>query len=283
MRLNYEKGVAQMAKAHSNYLNADFEVNFFEAMEDGKTIMILAHETLEDILYNKIDPALKVNCQYKPLFISLPHCVFLCTISDVTGRNVQAIGETTGPTLETETAQNYPALMASKRAFDRATMRYLALDLSDKTLSSAELNPAENAIDNGISAVDITEEIQRGKTQGAYEPQNERKSNEGVSVTGRDKNAYAPRNGLTDDVSSVSTRTDNYTGKQKGVSGDPGAVLCEIGTFRGKNLTVATVFAENAGYVNWIANKYTPKTEEQKRVKAACIDFLASQQKGVRQ
>lgn len=162
-----------MAKLKSSYLNIEFEVNAFESQENGEALQIVSHESLEDIIHNQVPKELQAKYDYNEMRIGRDHCVIRCTISDVKGRRVQAIGESVPETLETDISRCYPAVMAAQRAFDRAVIRYLGF--SGKTLSNSE-GVDNSGTDNGGTDVDVNaamaEAAQAQNNQGAPATQN---------------------------------------------------------------------------------------------------------------
>lgn len=162
-----------MAKLKSSYLNIEFEVNAFESQENGDPIQIVSHESLEDIIHNQVPKEFQTKYDYNEMRIGRDHCVIRCTISDIAGRRVQAIGESVPETLETDISRCYPAVMAAQRAFDRAVIRYLGF--SGKTLSNSE-GVDNSGTDNGGTDVDVNaamaEAAQAQNNQGAPAAQN---------------------------------------------------------------------------------------------------------------
>lgn len=124
------KGDSKMSKKkiYSNNLKMEFEVNTTErVLEYGEIIETVNHDSLENIMYNHLvlDKNLGVKYSMKPLVLSPEHSVFECIITDNDGRFVHAIGESTTSSLKTTIALEYPSLISSQRAFDRAIIRYL--------------------------------------------------------------------------------------------------------------------------------------------------------------
>lgn len=125
-----------MRTIHSKYLNKEFKVNIYEKDENGRTLNFITHDSLEDIIHNQIESG-QVIYDYELVKISPEHCVAKCVISDKQGRRIVAIGESQPSTLTTEIANDYPATMATQRAFGRAVIRYLMLP--GKVFSSVEI------------------------------------------------------------------------------------------------------------------------------------------------
>lgn len=270
-----------MPKVYSKYLKTDLEVSVFEAMENGEPLNVISHESLENAVFNELDPTYGVKCAYECMNIAPEHCVFACTISDKSGRSIQTIGEASPETLETEMARKYPAIMASKRAFDRAAIRYLALDLSGRVLANTEADPAADAVDNGSSSIDVGEAIENGRKEAQESSVGEEgtKHTEGRSgapsgATGAGKKDYEYHNDAraknsyansSDHMRNVAPAANTY---------DPGSVLCEVGTYRKSNKTIEQVYNENPGFIDWIVKKYTASNDAQKAIRDACVAYL---------
>lgn len=112
----------------SKTLNKNLEVEVTTINEGTNTLNIIPHAKLEDIIYNDADCIAKnVQVRFNTAVIETDHYCFFCSISDAGGRYCMGFGESTRATLTTEIARNYPALMAQKRAFDDAAMKYLGI------------------------------------------------------------------------------------------------------------------------------------------------------------
>ncbi|NLT15963.1 MAG: hypothetical protein GXY05_16690 [Clostridiales bacterium] len=125
-------------KLFSRYLAGEVEVAVTRTTVDGETKDLVCHESLEELIYNS-EQAAKMNFQvhYTPVVTEPGHYAFICTISDKPGRRIEAIGEALEATLETTISKNYPALMAAKRAFDDAAIKFLGLP--GKTYSDQQI------------------------------------------------------------------------------------------------------------------------------------------------
>lgn len=137
----------------STYLQKEIEVPAQTVISAGEVVQIIPHDFLESFLNNDaIAREFNIMCHYTHIPVMEPrHYVFLCAISDKHGRRVECIGESLDETLTTEIARNYPALMAYKRAFDAAAIKYLGLEgkvYSDQqcaeTTSTATKSPTDN-------------------------------------------------------------------------------------------------------------------------------------------
>lgn len=127
----------------SKYWGIDIPIPEQKMISAGEEVLIIPHDTLDDILHNS-ELAIENNVCIHAIQLTTnepQHYAFLCTISDKNGRRAESVGEACNPTLTTEIAQNYPVLMAYKRAFDDAAIKYLGLEgkvYSDQQISSSD-------------------------------------------------------------------------------------------------------------------------------------------------
>lgn len=268
-----------MAKVLSRYLKQEFEVASYESQENGESVQVISHEALEDIVHNQIPAEMNVRYDFTDMAITRNHCVIRCTVSDKDGRRVQAIGETVPETLETEISQNYPALMASQRAFDRAVIRYL--NIPGKVLSSLE-NPDKDAVNHGETKVNLDEvapdkaPVTTGaptKTENA-----EPKPTAAPVNNAQQKATEAPQKPQTAAAPANQSAQNNPAAS---ASAGPGAMMCNVGKYRSKPQTISQIYAVDPGYISWItSDKYTATTENAKALKKACVEFLKAAGKG---
>lgn len=274
-----------MAKVLSRYLKQEFEVASYESQENGESVQVISHEALEDIVHNQIPAEKNVRYDFTDMAITRNHCVIRCTVSDKDGRRVQAIGETVPETLETEISQNYPALMASQRAFDRAVIRYL--NIPGKVLSSLE-NPDKDAVNHGETKVNLDEVapdkapvktgVPASADNGEPKPTAAPVNNAPQKSAGAPQEASgAPQKPQTPVTTQPPAQNNAAAETVKG----PGAVVCDVGRYRKEPKTIAAIYAEDPGYLSWInSDKYTATTEKAKALKKACAEFLAIVGKG---
>lgn len=149
----------------SKYFGKEIELNAIESISNGEVVMVVPHDDLVDVIINSQD-AIDNNIQAHtaPIVVEPGHYAFLCTISDKNGRRVEEIGESTADTLETVIARGYPALMAFKRAFDAAAIRFLGLPgklYSDQQISSASSETVPTG--NTYVAPPVEEDTNYGK------------------------------------------------------------------------------------------------------------------------
>lgn len=138
-----------MAKLYSRYLDRDIEVPDSSVVSGGEVVTLIPHDVLEELIYNS-EEASENNFQvhYTPVVTELRHYAFLCCIADKYGRRIQGVGESLDATLETPIALNYPTLMAVKRAFDDAAIKFLGLPgkvYSDQQVLSGDSSAPHDA------------------------------------------------------------------------------------------------------------------------------------------
>ncbi len=126
-------------KIKSAYTQTELEFDVMEKTDPvtGKTMTVIKHDALRDVIYNQLDLTKEGSVDYRFIRADLNHAVVECTINDGKGRMAKEVGESTTPTLTDEIAQSYPVLIASQRAFDRAAI--LLLKLAGKQLSNVEM------------------------------------------------------------------------------------------------------------------------------------------------
>ena len=137
-------------RIESRYFGHDLDIDVEETLSSGEVVRIVPHDQLIEIILNS-DEAIENNIQsHITSIIAEPgHYAFICTISDKNGRRVEEIGESTAETLETPIARNYPALMAFKRAFDAAAIRFLGLP--GKIYSDQQISAKASAVPTGVT------------------------------------------------------------------------------------------------------------------------------------
>lgn len=148
---------------YSRYLNAHQEVPEYRVSSGGDVVTLIPHDLLEELVYNSIAAAdNNIQVHYTPVVIEPNHYAFLCAINDKHGRRIECIGESLAATLETDIARNYPALMAVKRAFDDAAIKFFGFPgkvYSDQQIMSAA---APVAAEGEPSAPTTTGEAEMG-------------------------------------------------------------------------------------------------------------------------
>lgn len=126
-------------KIFSSYVGKDLDFDVMEKldMQSNKTMLLIKHDSLRDVVYNQLKLTEKGNVSYTYIKSDRDHAVVECTIDDGNGRVVKEVGEAVPETLDNTIALTYPVLTASQRAFDRAAI--LLLMLAGKQLSNDEM------------------------------------------------------------------------------------------------------------------------------------------------
>lgn len=124
---------------YSSYAGRDLNFDVMEKLDpqSGKTMVLIKHDSLRDVVYNQLNITEKGSVSYNYVKSERDHAVVECTIKDGTGRVVTEIGEAVPETLDNNIALSYPVLTAHQRAFDRAAI--LLLKLAGKQLSNDEM------------------------------------------------------------------------------------------------------------------------------------------------
>ncbi|WP_097006348.1 hypothetical protein [Lacrimispora amygdalina] len=102
----------------------EFDVNLYDAGNGKKGIK---HESLEDILYNRMPKELDVNHDIQIITASASYCAVKCTITDIKGRKVYGCNDVSLEHLEKEDAfvKQHPLTQAIQSAMDSAVKSYL--------------------------------------------------------------------------------------------------------------------------------------------------------------
>lgn len=173
---------------YSKYFGKEIELSAIESVSNGEVVLVVPHDDLVDVIINSQD-AIDNNIQAHtaPIVVEPGHYAFLCTISDKNGRRVEEIGESTIDTLETVIARGYPALMAFKRSFDAAAIRFLGLPgklYSDQQISSVSSDTVSTG--NTYVAPPVEEDANFGKSD---EPESSTENEEAVPAQKEEKPA----------------------------------------------------------------------------------------------
>lgn len=144
---------------YSKYFEVDIDIPEQTMLSAGEEVRIIPHAILEDVLYNsEIAISKNVIIHYTPITTNeARHYACLCAISDNFGRRTESVGEALDATLDTDIARNYPVLMAYKRAFDDAAIKYLGLE--GKVYSDQQIARSEGEAKlSGIAAPDFAQD-----------------------------------------------------------------------------------------------------------------------------
>ncbi len=123
---------------YSNFYQSDIMLQAY-AVEDEPGAYVLLHNNLKAFMLNLMLEQAKhgstLIVDYTPIETSMSHCIVSCTVSS--GKyKVTETGESCVSTLNTTIAKNYPYIEAEVRAFDRAVISFLQLNINGKRFYS---------------------------------------------------------------------------------------------------------------------------------------------------
>lgn len=277
----------------SKSLNRSFDFVTFEREQNGRVVKIIMHDSLEDVIHNQA-----VGIQYKFEIVSSDraHSVVKCIMFNAdNSRYIEAIGESIPETLDNEIAQNYPTLIASQRAFDRAAIRFL--DLPGKVLSNMEMSfiddlieetvveevPAETIKTSGgiVSSV-ITDEEDNGMNIDAAVIEDvidEIDTN--VVVDNSEKiedvivdDSIEEEVIVTEDVSDDSLPFDVEADESEEDVGN--YMITMNGKYATAGKTINEIYKTDASWIEWIAANFVPRNPVAEKDVAQIKKFVAS-------
>lgn len=294
---------------HSRYLNRDIDVQ--ESVSGNEDITIVPHDALEEIIFNSedaIDNDIKVH--YQTILTEPGHYAFLCAIDDKNGRRVEYIGESLPETLETDIARKYPALMAFKRSFDAAAIKFLGLPgkvYSDQQVSAAnETRP----IGRSFSAPPIEDDTPAAEKPAAKNDASDKSAAETAKKTSdgpkepEDKKPAKRQSARKSVGYAAPPLDDGEPNKPKETSpekrpmpkyaappveeaieqdedsgGDESqdefdSIIITCGKLKNYNLSIRQTYERGPSSVHWIAEEMEPRNDSQRVQKEACIRFL---------
>lgn len=250
---------------HSEYLDCPIEVKAY-AGKDNPNQMIILHDSLKDVFYNKIPqlkPDLNIKHDEKLIFgvetgpaPGMGHFAYSYRIWDDSGRNIYEVGETTPDTVNDEIGKTIPILLAHQRAFDRAVIAYLALP--GKCFGSTE------GVEYDKNSPIITEEFDHILPEefGILDDNNI-----------ADIQAIIPPSPVVSKNNEAEKKPANTTDdtKEENIPKIPcEEVMVNIGQYIKDPKPIKEVWASNPSFINWIKNKYNKKDA----LKAAVVEFL---------
>jgi len=286
----------------SEYLNRDVEIPMRQFQDGAETIDLIPHDFLEDIIFN--DPICNANmvqCHYTPIVVTEPgHYAFLCAINDKNGRRVESVGESSLPHMKTEIAKEYPVLMAVKRAFDDAAIKFLKFP--GKCYSDQQINPAnlDVAVNTGDKAT--TQKTGTAKSKASDEPKAEEKKapadTKATPEPAAEETSAAPSPATTPDTATdpagAPAEDDMSFGATGSADSEEGPVetapaaeapsgdgdkfdtsIVTCGTMKRQGLSVRACYAKNPDSIRWIALQMTTARDDAKQQQEICREFLA--------
>lgn len=101
----------------------EFDVTLYDT-ENGKKG--ITHESLEDIIYNRVPKELNVKCEIHVLAVTPTYCAVKCEISDSNGRKVYGFNDTNLEHLEKDDdfTKQHPLIKSVQSAMDVAIKTY---------------------------------------------------------------------------------------------------------------------------------------------------------------
>lgn len=265
------------------------EINFatFEKENEfGKPIKVIFHDSLQEAIHEA-----KVKYDFNFIVANPDHTVVVCAMTDGSGRLIREVGEAIPATLDTEIARNYPSLIASQRAFDRAAIRYL--DLPGKVFSNMEISIIDESMVD-METGEVTEQAPAQKAGIISSVVNDddfmslgddETAEEDVVV---DEPAVIDEPVVADVVADIEDEV-NIDGIGEVGSADAlpfdvedtedvddcsGYVITMNGKYAGKNKTIAEIYASDASWIEWIAANFKPHNPVAEKDVAAIKKFV---------
>lgn len=144
-------------KVYSNYLKKEIELPSFDVFEGDRATPVVQYNALKHFIYGEEQCVQNgVQAHYNPVVVEPGHYAFICTISDDSGRRVEGFGESLPATLDTKIAQDYPSLMAAKRAFSDAALLFLGIP---DAYSDAQISKKPTANNIPMSSAEYSQRV----------------------------------------------------------------------------------------------------------------------------
>lgn len=127
-------------QVQSKLFNVPITLQAYQAEENGQYIIThnsLKSYFLEGMAARSAQNKTPIDVTYQPIETALSHCIVSCTIA-MGGYKVTETGESCVATLNSQIAKNYPYIEAEMRAFDRAAISFLQLQINGKRVYSDE-------------------------------------------------------------------------------------------------------------------------------------------------
>jgi hypothetical protein len=269
---------------YSKTLNKNVTLVTFEKEDDlGRPIKIITHDSLQELIHDS-----KVKYDFSVISADINHSVVTCCMADSSGRIIKEIGESIPETLETTIARNYPTLIATQRAFDRAAIRYL--NLPGKIFSNTEIpiidgdtgddNEYSQITVSGISSIVQEDEMLNYNTPTDSIVIDDMIDNNDVNTS---VNVDTPIDNepVIEDINVGIDTTDDLpfdvTEETTETSNDYGNyVITMKGKYYEKNKTIAEIYETDANWVKWIAENFVPRTDVAKKDVEAIKIFVST-------
>lgn len=285
----------------SKSLNRSFDFVTFEREENGRVIKIIMHDSLEDVIHNQ---ATGIRYKFEIVSSDRAHSIVKCIMfNDDNTRYIEAVGESIPETLDNQIAQNYPTLIASQRAFDRAAIRFL--NLPGKVLSNTEIPFIEDIVDDafvaesvpteptkasggivssvveddntdnisintGMEIEDIVENVDTEVVIDDSESVESAESTENIIVDDSKEEEII----VTEDVSDDSLPFDVETEEVEESVGN--YVITMNGKYATAGKTIDEIYKTDANWIEWIAANFVPHNPVAEKDVAQIKKFVAS-------
>ncbi|MBQ3010719.1 MAG: hypothetical protein IJD81_05970 [Oscillospiraceae bacterium] len=284
------------------YLDREIDIDLTEFQDGKEPVTIIPHDVLHDLIYNSEEAAQNNIQVHSVLSFSEPgHYAYQCVINDKNGRRIEGFGESTAATLTTEIARNYPALMANKRAFDDAAIKFLGcegkvysdqqIDISGQQLSSAAScddysADAANEESGDISG-DISDDISEDTNGNSAGPENTSGDISGDisdDISSAD-DAQEPAPKTAAKQNSAAKSTGKKAPEPAADEDDPDldefdTTIIVCGSLKREGLSVRAAYEKKPDAIEWIAKNLPGKNDTFKAQKEICQRFLEHVQNG---
>ena len=267
-------------KITSKYLDREIEIPPTQFADGDETVTIIPHDVLEDLIYNSEEAAVNnIQVHYSIVVAEPRHYAFVCSINDKHGRRIESIGESLEDTLSTVISRNYPVLMAAKRAFDDAAIKFLGCP--GKVYSDQQIEVENPGEENSAAPKKKAEEPAGRKSQRRTAAPKEapaQTADEDISVDIADDVAAdvadQPEPELPDEDISIAEEpeSDDETADEGADEFDTTIIVC--GSLKREGLSVRACYNKKPDAIEWIANTLPPKNDQYKQQKEICQRFL---------
>lgn len=254
-----------MGTLYSSYLGQDFETQETEAGN------ILTHGTLEKIVLNDA-PANGKPIKYhfsEPKMFEPGHFVVFCTMTgDNDSRRVEAIGEASEASLESNIARMYPVLMATQRAFDRAAIRIL--DFPGKAFSDSEIEThAASPSTKQDSKPSGSEKATEKRKEAEKKPTQVRETPTQTSPAPVEKPAPKEEPAIQEKPLQEKPVASEKPTEDAPTKDDEYGVIVTMGRCKGKGYSIGQLAEVDIESLKWIAGAKARHTEDSSQIKAA--------------
>lgn len=270
-------------KLHSKALDKDYDFVTFEKEDDiGRKIKVIMHDSLRDVILNQCE-----GVQYSNEIVCADanHSVVVCKMWNEK-RCVTEFGESTPDTLTNDIARQYPTLIATQRAFDRAAIAFL--NLPGKVLSNMEIDiiddiafdvSVEDAVKVETKDIPIDEiSAPSGIVSSVVSEETETTSDTNIDIEeiSDDSKPVVDDLDINNDIVVVSDEEElPFTADDEEDNGGNHVVTMK-GKYQTAGLSVSEIYNKDASWVEWIAAHFVPQNDIAKKDVAEIKKFVAS-------